>query len=35
MASTIGAVDAGVVFFCGELKSLGMPKFETYEFERF
>lgn len=35
MASTIGAVDAGVVFLCVGLKSLGLPKFETYEFERF
>ena len=30
-----GAVGAGVVFLCVGLKSLGMPKFETYEFERF
>jgi hypothetical protein len=40
MASTIGAGSAGVVFFvevvwCGGLKSLGLLKFETYEFERF
>ena len=31
--SKSGAGSAGFVFLC--LKSLGLPKFETYEFERF
>jgi hypothetical protein len=32
--SKSGAVGAGVVFLCVELKSLEMLEFETYEFER-
>ena len=36
MASKLGAFDAGGVFFVvGGMKSLGLLKFQTYEFERF